>query len=49
MIFLETARWGDYRRSEPYGLVEFEAELDRLMREYFVARSMVFASQLPEP
>jgi len=46
-VVLESARWGDNRRDQPYGVVEFDAELDWLMQEYFPQRSAVFEGQLP--
>jgi hypothetical protein len=46
-LILESARWGDNRRAEPYGQREWQAEYDLLMQTYFPQRSAIFASQRP--
>ena len=46
-LILESARWGDNRRAEPYGQSEWQAEYDLLMQTYFPQRSAIFANQRP--
>lgn len=46
-VIAESARWGDVRRSTPFTRdVEWAAELDRLMTEYFPVRTQVLLGQL---
>ncbi len=47
VMILESARWGDNRRTEPYGESEWQAEYDSLMQGYFPQRSAIFDAQLP--
>ena len=44
---LESARWGDNRRTPAYGQSEWQAEYDDLMQNYFPQRSGVVSSQRP--
>jgi hypothetical protein len=46
-VIAESARWGDVRRGTPFTRdVEWNAELDRLITEYFPARTQVLLGQL---
>ncbi len=46
-LLAESARWGDVRRSDPYTRdVEWQIEHDRLVDEYFPARTAILISQL---
>lgn len=46
-VIAESARWGDVRRGTPFTRdVEWAAELDRLMTEYFPVRTQVLLGQL---
>lgn len=46
-IVAESARWGDVRRPEqPFGAAEWRAERDRLLREYFPARTAAYLVHL---
>jgi hypothetical protein len=46
-MLAESARWGDVRRPEqPFGPAEWRAERDRVLREYFPARTAAFVVHL---
>ncbi len=47
VMILESARWGDNRRAEPYGESEWQVEYDSLMQNYFPQRSAIFDAQRP--
>jgi hypothetical protein len=49
-ILLESARWGDNRRSaQAYTREDWDAERQRLIDSYFPARSAIARQQLPTP
>ena len=45
-ILLESARWGDGVRAEPYRVADWELERDRLLQSYFTARSGIVRKEL---
>ena len=44
---LESARWGDNRRTPAYGQAEWQVEYDGLMQDYFPQRSAIVSAQRP--
>ncbi len=47
-VILESARWGDAARSNPYTKEDWDAERDRLMNDYFVQRPDIAVDQFKD-